>query len=491
MQPPPENLLAGRYELHSVAGKGGMATVWRATMHGLYGFRKPVAIKLMHTHLSKDPQFVQMFVEEARVSSRLTHPNIAQVLDFGVDQRGKQYLAMEWVEGLDLIDYAGAFERAATPTPWVVAVLVLVEVLKALAAAHEHTGDDGYLSPVFHRDVTPHNMLLGVSGAVKLTDFGLARAADRGVITAPDMIKGKLSYTAPEMTRGAPPNAQTDIFAAGVSLYEVLMGKKLFDAQSPAAAIKQIQAFQSRAVLLGRGDVPANLATILRRALAADPRERYTSARAFANDLVKLLPRMPEIDVLGASVRAARAHLLTGAPLDKGALMEVSVALSVPDPSSLKISVDLGGRDTAIDATLRSEDWQKDKKIEIRVEPVVDPKKKRSTTDRRPPPAIEVRPAPPARQPAQAAHPFARTDPVFPPVPRNVATGTQVSDLNTRRRPLDDLGATRAHARAAPQSVDIDVAELTSSQTRELAAELAEDPTQQPPTAVRPPRGSR
>lgn len=193
MHDQPGVVLADKYELLAKAGSGGMAVVWRARTLGAAGFQRPVAIKRIIHHLSADPDFVAMFVEEARVVSELQHPLITQIHDFALDEGGQYFLVMEWVEGCDLGALTASLREAGESLPWPVVAAVGRQVLDALGAAHGRVTADGVAAPVFHRDVTPGNILLSTDGFAKLTDFGIARAMDRTTMTRPNALKGKLS----------------------------------------------------------------------------------------------------------------------------------------------------------------------------------------------------------------------------------------------------------------------------------------------------------
>ena len=168
-----QRLIAGKYELLTLAGEGGMAVVWKALMRGAGSFARTVAIKRITAGKHADPSFIKMFEEEARVGSQLHHPNIVQILDFGRDEEGGYYLVMEWMEGLDLFQWVRSFPRQSLATPWPLVTAIGIEVLRGLSAAHEREGDGGVPAPVFHRDVSPSNILLGSNGTAKLTDFGV------------------------------------------------------------------------------------------------------------------------------------------------------------------------------------------------------------------------------------------------------------------------------------------------------------------------------
>ena len=175
--PKPGELIGGRYRLIEVAGRGGMADVWRAEVEGDLGFRRMVAVKQMHPALAEQPLYVTMFVEEARLGAALESPNLAEVRDF-IAERGNYYMVLEWVEGVDLGTWTRwHFERGEGPR-WELVAAVGVGVLRGLAAGHERL-EDGVVAPVVHRDVSPHNILLTTRGLVKVIDFGLALAADR------------------------------------------------------------------------------------------------------------------------------------------------------------------------------------------------------------------------------------------------------------------------------------------------------------------------
>ena len=181
-------LLGGKYEVMELAGEGGMAKVYRGQTHGAAGFTRPVAIKRVLAPLSQNPVFLKMFVEEARVVSELDHPNIAQIHDFDRDRSGEYYLVLEWVEGLTLAEWRQGYQEHGNHTPWTLTAAIGIEVLAALHAAHAHTDAEGRPAPIFHRDVTPQNVMVSNCGVVKLTDFGLARAMDRSSITKPGLV---------------------------------------------------------------------------------------------------------------------------------------------------------------------------------------------------------------------------------------------------------------------------------------------------------------
>lgn len=305
-------LIAGKYELLTPAGEGGMAVVWKAVVRGAGSFQKTVAIKRIQAGKHADPSFIRMFEEEARVGSQLQHPNVVQIMDFGRDEDGGYYLVMEWVEGLDMFQWVRAYHRALQPTPWALVAAIGIEVLRGLGAAHDRTTPEGAPAPIIHRDVSPSNILLGSNGTVKLTDFGLARAMDRASMTRPNVIKGKLAYCAPELITGAKANGRTDIFALGVVLWEALAQKRLFTGKNDLEVLLAVRKGEVPPISAERTDLPAALESVIHQSLAQNPEERYQTATEMARALASVLRSTTEhadAEPLGASVRAARIRL--------------------------------------------------------------------------------------------------------------------------------------------------------------------------------------
>jgi serine/threonine-protein kinase len=284
----PGTILAGKYQLVAIAGTGGMATVWRAVQRGPAAFERTVGIKLIREPLAHDANFVAMFVEEARVSAQLVHPNIVQVHDFGED-RGRYFLVMEWVEGMSLSEYLRRLQDRGVHTTWPFVACVAVEALRGLSAAHERRDAYGRPAPVYHRDVTPQNILLGASGQVKLTDFGLARATDRARMTAPEIIKGKVGYLAPELTRSREATPQTDIYALGVVLWQALAGRRLFEGNDDIEVFLAASRADIPPLVELRLDVPAQLIAVIERSLALDPHDRFESAQQMSRVVARVL----------------------------------------------------------------------------------------------------------------------------------------------------------------------------------------------------------
>ncbi len=305
-------LIDGKYELVSIAGEGGMATVYKAITRGAAGFQRTVAIKHIKPEYRGLKNYLDMFIEEARVGSELAHPNIVQVHDF-VSEDSSYYLVMEWVDGVDLGGLIKAARELGKPVPWPLAVAVGIGTLRGLGAAHTRIAPDGTPAPVIHRDVSPHNVLLGINGTVKLSDFGLARARDRAAsLTAPGTVKGKLSYLAPEVTFGKPNSVQSDLFGVANVLWEALAGERLFDGKTDIEIFKKIRACQVPPIAQRRPDVPSGLVLVLDIALSADPNNRYGSAEEFAFALSGVMRQAVGVNApvaLGQAVVEARRAL--------------------------------------------------------------------------------------------------------------------------------------------------------------------------------------
>lgn len=299
-------LVHGRYELLELAGDGGMAQVYRAVTRGAAGFQRPVALKRVHDHLAGNTEFVRMFIEEARVCSELDHSNVVQVHDFGVDGSG-YYLVMEWVDGVHLGQYVRSFTDKKQSTPWRQVAAIMAQVLSGLASAHERVDASGALAPIIHRDVTPQNIMISVSGVAKLTDFGLARAVDRARMTSPDVVKGKLSYLAPELARGKPANERSDLYAVGIVLWEALTGERLYWADTDAERIRKVREAEVPPIGSKRRDLPDALVAAVERALAPNPDERFASADEMGHALLRVLGTAPVSPrELGQAVMEAR-----------------------------------------------------------------------------------------------------------------------------------------------------------------------------------------
>jgi len=319
-----------------------MADVWRGRVRGDSGFVRDVAIKQMHGNLALQPQYVAMFVEEARVGSALQSPNISEVHDF-VHDRGNYYMIQEWIDGVDLGSWIKWHVARNEPTRWELVAAVAVGILRGLAVAHERVGADGRPLPVVHRDVSPHNVLLTTRGMVKLIDFGLAFAPDRlHETTEPGIVKGKMSYLAPEIVTGGRPSPASDQFACGSVLWEALVGRKLFDGETDYETYTRLRDCMVQPLRPLRSDVPAAFAQIIHRALTPGVDDRFPSTREMARQigtaLKKVQLRKDLHTILSKTVIEARA--VVGLGTQAGEVSEPTpLAESLPEDVSLLESV--------------------------------------------------------------------------------------------------------------------------------------------------------
>ncbi len=279
-----------------------MAEIFLAASRGPEGFEKEVVIKRIRSALADDPSFVQMFIAEARVASKLNHPNIVHIFDF--DQHSDSYyLAMEYVRGKSLAEVQRRTRERQLHFPAVLAAQVALEVARGLAYAHKMT-DHGQPLNLVHRDVTRHNILISYDGSVKLTDFGIAKAGNRA--TTAGMLKGKFAYMSPEQSRGEPVDARTDIFALGITLWELLTQGKLFDGDSDVAVLRAVQERPIESPAQLNSAVDPELDAIVLRALLRDPAGRYQNAHDFERALQQYVihhTRSPEDADVGAYLR--------------------------------------------------------------------------------------------------------------------------------------------------------------------------------------------
>jgi eukaryotic-like serine/threonine-protein kinase len=330
----PPRWVTGKYEAHELVGRGGAAEVWRGVVRGAAGFSRPVAIKRILPAFLALPEFVEMFVEEARIASQIHHSNVVQVYDFDQDYEGAFFLVMEWVEGLDLRRYLKTYSSLEHHAPWPLLTAVIIETLRGLAAAHERVDHRGRHAPVIHRDVTPQNILLSTSGIAKLTDFGMARAMDRARRTNPGIVKGKLAYLAPEITRGAAASVQSDLFSLGVVFWEGLAGRSLYIGDTDVDVFQRARDAEITPIEDLRGDLPPELTAALGRTLAPRPEDRFASAREALRALTTVLRSFPaSTDSYVLSHSVIEACCVLGIPPD-----DIFVEGPPPPPTLLPAS---------------------------------------------------------------------------------------------------------------------------------------------------------
>lgn len=273
----------GRYQLLCVVAHGGMGSVWAARLRAEHGFERKVAIKTILPQHAAESRFRNMFLDEARLASRIIHANVVQVLDLA-EQDGVLFQAMEWVEGDSLRSLATIFEENGETLPWPIAIRIVLDVAKGLHAAHELRDEQGTQMHVVHRDVSPQNIMLGLDGSVRISDFGIAKARDRlSPETSKGHIKGKLRYMAPEQALGKPIDRRADIWSLAAILYELMTNRPLFDAPNEAALLYDV--VSTPPTLLFEQPVHPRLLALLRRAVSRSPDGRHATAEEFSLEL--------------------------------------------------------------------------------------------------------------------------------------------------------------------------------------------------------------
>jgi eukaryotic-like serine/threonine-protein kinase len=271
----------GRYETISQIASGGMATVYLGRAVGVGGFERKVAVKVMHDHIADDPDFVAMFLDEARLAARIHHPNVVGTMDVQKTEDA-MFLVMEYIEGASLRRALRGCHERDEVMPLPVALRVMIDTLRGLHAAHELPRRDGQALNLVHRDVSPHNILIGVDGISRITDFGVARAEARLSSTRGGQLKGKIAYMPPEQGRGDDVDRRADVYAAGVVFWEMLTGQRLFKAEHDGALVAMILRGCETPPREVNQDLPKEIDALCMKALEIDVDRRFASAADFA-----------------------------------------------------------------------------------------------------------------------------------------------------------------------------------------------------------------
>ena len=274
----------GKYLLLDLINEGGMAEVFRAVSYGVEGFQRIIAIKRILSHWASDPTFVNMFIDEARIAVQINDPNVVQIFELGMVEQ-QYYMAMEYIAGLDLRHLLADLRKRNMKLPTPHAAFIICCICSALDRAHRMCGAGGTSLGIVHRDVTPHNVLLGYDGAVKVTDFGIAKAEHRASKTEAGVLKGKFSYMSPEQVRGLELDRRSDIFAIGILLYEILTGARLFEGESDFQVLERVRTADIPPPRVANPEIPGPLSQIVLKALAGDREQRYQWASELYDDL--------------------------------------------------------------------------------------------------------------------------------------------------------------------------------------------------------------
>ncbi len=370
-----------RYELLAEIASGGMATVYLGRLPGAGGFQRLVAIKRLHPHLEKEQGFIEMFLDEARIAARIHHPNVVSTIEIGSSPRG-YFLVMDFVEGDTLARLLVKSTAAGRKIPRPIVLRIMHDSLAGLQAAHDLKDEDGKLLGLVHRDISPQNVLVGTDGTSRITDFGVARAASRLTFTQEGQLKGKLGYMSPEQAKGGDIDHRTDIFAAGVILWETLAGKRLFRGKNESDAETLHRIIYEVAPRLSTVDptVPQELDELVVKALARDPAQRFQNC----HEMLEAIERLPgeelrmcstrEVarfveEIIGNEIAARREAIrglaplpdfprgtdsgsISGAPIERTSRSIPKLRMSSMTPSSMALS-DMGMPNSSTSLTLQ------------------------------------------------------------------------------------------------------------------------------------------
>lgn len=273
----------GRYEVLVPLGSGGMATVYLARAEVVHGVTREFAVKLMHAHLRGDPDWAAHLLHEARIAARIRHPNVVQVVEAGDDPLGL-FLVLEYIEGDTLSGLTRALRKQGKQLPLAMSGRILLDSLAGLHAAHELLDESGQPLQLVHRDFSPQNILVGVDGVGRLTDFGIAKATG-GQVTATGMLKGKVSYMSPEQARGRAVDRRCDVWAAGVIAWELLAGQRLYPNRNDTETLLAVVSNTPPRLREVRPDIPPALDALVAEALTPVVAERCPDARVFRERL--------------------------------------------------------------------------------------------------------------------------------------------------------------------------------------------------------------
>lgn len=274
----------GRYELLMELASGGMATVFIGRQRGAGGFERLVAIKRMHPHIGAIPELAASFMDEARIASLIHHPNVVSVHDVH-ETDGERLLVMDYIDGASLTALIKGARKMDRRLPVPVAIHIIAQALRGLHAAHEQKSLTGIPLDIVHRDATPQNILIGIDGSVRLTDFGIAKASERSAQTTAGNIKGKFRYMAPEQAMGRSLDRRVDIFALGAVLWEMLSGQRFLKGDTDIEIIHNLALGQFEDLHQVAPTISPDLSTLVMSAVASSPDSRWATAEQFADAL--------------------------------------------------------------------------------------------------------------------------------------------------------------------------------------------------------------
>jgi serine/threonine-protein kinase len=343
----------GRYEILGVLGRGGMATVYLGRGRGQAGFSRLFAIKVLHPHLSHDHSFVKMLFAEGQIAARIHHPNVVPIVDVGTHD-DLQYVVLDYVEGCSLSALLSHYERARPPR---LLVPIVLDALSGLHAAHTLADDDGRPMNLVHRDVSPQNVLVGVDGTARLTDFGVAKARTLEQETRPGTVKGKIGFLSPEQVLGLELDGRSDLFSAGCLLWSALTGNRLFYGDNDGVTMRNILEMPiPPPSQVGLKPSPA-FDEVCLRALERDREKRWASAAEMEDALRKAAMESRELGskrevsewamaAFGEELEGRRAAIRAAAALQQGSAQAVTPTNSVPSGPPFVAAMSASHRDT-------------------------------------------------------------------------------------------------------------------------------------------------
>lgn len=335
----------GRYEALLRLGAGGMAEVFAARLTGEAGFSKLVAVKRMLPHLLEDDALVDRFFDEARLAAHVSSPHVVRTIDVGRSEDGAPYIVLELVVGVAFSELLRRQARGAAPLPLAAVLELLAQVADGLADAHDARTPDGRALALVHRDVSPHNLLVGADGRARLADFGIAYALERRARTATGRVLGKLAYMSPEQVRADAVDARSDVFSLGAIAWEALTGRRLFTAKAPDETVAQVLRMPIPRVDDVRRGIPPAVTEAVARALLRDRDERLASAAELARGLReggRALGEPPDATILAGYV----------AETGGGALREVQHRIGIAARESTEPAEDVTRTLTGLEGTV-------------------------------------------------------------------------------------------------------------------------------------------
>lgn len=341
-----------RYEILAKLAAGGMASVYVARVQGVAGFERLVAIKVLHSNLAHEDEFIRMFLDEARLAASIRHPNVVPTIDVSDSKEAGcgYFIVMEYIEGDHLGALLTSAQKAGEKLPVPITLRVLADALAGLGAAHDLCDDTGKSLQLVHRDVSPHNIMVGRDGVVRLTDFGVAKAEDRLTHTRDGQVKGKLAYMAPEQAASGETDARSDLFSAGVILWECLTGQRLFRGETTAGTLHKL--LNERVPAPSSIDPQlAPLDALLAKALARAPADRFQSTEEFGRAIEDVAAQVGGMASLRSVARFVKTHAAAKLKREKKLIDDAMRALR---PADAVVPDTVAGDDVTSPSTVSS-----------------------------------------------------------------------------------------------------------------------------------------